>query len=64
MQKGMQQGEIKTARQDVMEVLELKFSPLPYVVKEKIKYCDDLNTLKNLHRQAILADSIDGLKLP
>ena len=64
MQQGMQQGLIKSTQQDVMEVLELKFSPLPYVFKEKIKYCDDLNTLKNLLRQAVLANSLDDLKLP
>ena len=64
MQQGMQKGQVEMAKQDVLEVLELKFPPLPYMVREKIEYCDDLNTLKDLHRQAILADSIDDLKLP
>jgi hypothetical protein len=64
MQQGMQQGEIKIARQDVLEVLELKFAQIPYLIKEKINYCDDLITLKNLLRQAVLITSIDKLKLP
>ena len=64
MQQEMQQGLIESTKQDVMEVLELKFATLPHWVQHKIANCNDLNTLKNLHRQAILADSIDELQLP
>ena len=64
MQQGMQQGKVETAKQAVIEVLELKFSQIPYLIREKINYCDDLITLKNLHRQAVLITSIDKLKLP
>ena len=63
MQQGMQQGLLKSTRQDVLEVLKIKFHKIPYLIKEKINYCNDLNILKKLHRQAVLLDSIDDLKL-
>ena len=62
IEKGIQQGAIQNAKQNVLEVLNLRFSSVPYLVKEKIEYCDDLNTLKKLLRQAALINSIDQLK--
>ena len=64
IEQGMQQGALTSTKQDIFEVLELKFSTILYRVKEKIKYCDDLSILKNLLRQAVLINSIDKLKLP
>lgn len=56
-------GAIKSAREDVLEVVKLRFSDAPYALLEKIKYCDDLKKLKRLHKQAVLAKSIDELAL-
>ena len=58
MQKGMRKGILKTARNSVLEALEVKFGTVPYPIKEKVLYCNDLNKLKQALRTAILIDSI------
>lgn len=59
--QGMQKGGIKTAIDDVMEVLKLRFGKVPLKVRRSIKACDDLGKLKQLLRQAILAKDISDL---
>jgi predicted transposase YdaD len=58
MQKGRQEGILETARNLVLEALEVKFGTIPYSIKEKVLYCNDLNRLKQALRTAILIDSI------
>ena len=57
------QGALKTAKEDVVEVLEIKFKDIPYPLKEKIEYCDDIKKLKKLFRQALRATSINELRI-
>ena len=63
IQKGLQKGSITTAQSDVIEVLEVKFDNVPYPIKEKILYCDDLQKLKQALRTAILLDDINKFKI-
>jgi len=63
IQKGLQKGSITTAQSDVIEVLEVKFGNVPYPIKEKILYCDDLQKLKQALRTAILLDDINKFKI-
>lgn len=51
------------ARDDVLEILEVRFKHIPYELKEKINYCDNVSKLKKLHRQALTIKTIDELNV-
>jgi hypothetical protein len=53
----MEAGIEKTARESVIEVLEMRFEVSPEVV-EILKSISDVPVLKQLHRQAIVTNSI------
>ena len=57
LQQGMQQGMQQKAREDILEVLEARFSTVPYTVTERLKQMEDLARLKVLLRQACTAAS-------
>jgi predicted transposase YdaD len=63
IQQGIQQGAIEIAQKDVIEVLILRFKTIPVAIKKKIERCESLNDLKLLHRQAVLINNINELKL-
>jgi hypothetical protein len=59
---GVQQGVQQSTREDVVEVLTLRFSdPHPAIV-ERIHAIDDTTLLKALHRQAVLAESLEKFR--
>ena len=53
-----QEGVLQKGREDVIEVLEVRFSDLPSDLVEKINQIEDLGLLKTLHRQAITIGSL------
>jgi hypothetical protein len=57
LSKGMHQGLCDA----ILDVLEVRFNEVPYSLKEKINYCDDLKKLKQLLRQAASIKTIDEL---
>jgi hypothetical protein len=59
---GIQKGKLETAREDILDVLELKFRKIPYSIKQKIKRCNNLQRLKQAHREAVLIDRIEDFK--
>jgi hypothetical protein len=62
IQQGIQQGIQKKAREDVVEVLTLRFSdPHPAIV-ERIHAIDDTALLKALLSQAVLAESLEKFR--
>ena len=56
--EGRREGRLENARNAVLEALEVKFGDIPYPIKEKVRFCDDLRRLKRAHRDAILVDDI------
>ena len=56
--EGRLEGILQNAKNAVLEALEVKFGTVPYPIKEKVLYCNDLNKLKQALRTAILIDSI------
>ena len=58
MQRGMQRGILQTAREDVLEVLSLRFQAVPPSLSERIHQLEDLSVLKELHRKAITVRSL------
>ena len=62
-EEGIRKGILENARNAVLEALEVKFGDVPYPIKEKIRYCDDLRKLKRAHRDAILIDAIEKFSI-
>lgn len=63
LMEGVHQGQLEKAREDVLEVLDSKSWDIPYTLKEKINYCDDLAELKAIFRKALRANSINELSI-
>ncbi len=58
IEKGIEQGMLNKARESVVEVLEVKFNSIPDDLKQTINNLDNLEVLKQLHRQAIVISSL------
>jgi hypothetical protein len=58
-EKGIQQGIQKNAREAIMDVLNLRFGEAQPATAERIHAIDDITTLKALHKQAVLAESLE-----
>ncbi len=52
------EGLVQKGREDVIEVLEVRFEALPNELVEKINQIEDLELLKTLHRQGITIGSV------
>jgi hypothetical protein len=59
MQRGVEQGALQTARESVLEVLEIRFEVVPPELIEAIDEIEDTSVLKQLLRQAIALDSLE-----
>lgn len=57
-QEGRQEG-LSGMRDNILTVLEVRFGETPLFIRERLQQTDDLAQLKQLHRQAILAASLD-----
>ncbi len=58
LQQGIKQGLLQTARDDVIEVLMIRFGELPKLLVKWIKFINNLTVLKNLHRQAVIVETL------
>ena len=56
-QEGISEGVIRKGQEDIIEVLEVRFSELPSALVEKINQIEDPDLLKTLLREAITIDS-------
>ncbi|MBW1940934.1 MAG: hypothetical protein JRI28_06110 [Deltaproteobacteria bacterium] len=59
IQQGMRQGVIKTNKENVIEILELRFGKIPPEIIDKINRTDDLSTLKRLLKKAVQIKEMD-----
>ncbi len=59
LQHGLQQGAARTAREDVLEALHLRFKRRPRAVTQRIRQLEDPSALKELLRTAITAASLE-----
>ena len=59
MQQGIQQGIIQKAKEDVIEVIELRFGKISPEIIDKINQTNDPAKLKELHKKAIQVKEID-----
>ncbi|HEY9710191.1 MAG TPA: hypothetical protein V6D48_18430 [Oculatellaceae cyanobacterium] len=61
-QEGIEQGSLQTARESVLEVLEIRFEVVPPELIEAINEIEDTSFLKQLHREAIAVDSLEAFQ--
>ena len=62
VQQGVQQGILQRARENVAEVLEIRFGTVTKTVLKKLKEIDDPDLLRILFRKAMGAESFDEFK--
>ena len=60
MQQGMQQGIIQNAKENIIEVLELRFEKISPEIIDKINQINDPAKLKKLHKKAVQIKKIDS----
>ena len=63
VQEGRQQGLEKATREDISEILEIRFGELPQEVVASLNGVKDLGRLKQLHRKALQVDSVRAFRL-
>ncbi len=56
---GMQKGEIKATRENIIDILATRFQSLPEGLINRILKLEDQNLLKTLVKKAAVADSVD-----
>ncbi|MCL1472715.1 hypothetical protein [Argonema antarcticum] len=64
-----EEGMIEKGREDIIDVLQIRFEDLPGELVQEINQIEDVEQLKTLHRQAVtigslaeFQDAIDRLK--
>jgi UTP-glucose-1-phosphate uridylyltransferase len=58
MEAGIQRGILQTRREDIKEILEMRFENIPLSLNEALNKINDELLLKSLHRQAITVNSL------
>ena len=60
-QEGLQEGSLKTKKDDVKSAILIKFKVLPKELEEKIESTDDIQTLDEMFKKVILANKIEEI---
>lgn len=63
IQQGIHQGIVKKAKEDVIEILKLRFGNISSEIIENINQIDDPARLKELFKQGIQIKAIDSFRL-
>ena len=58
--RGLELGEQARLREDVLEVLKVRFGSVPHEVEEQVRRLLELKTLEGLHRKAVLVESLEA----
>ena len=62
VQKGIHTGTLQKAREDVVEILEVRFEIAPVSIAKTINEIDDPSVLKMLHKKAATVNSLEEFK--
>ena len=63
IEQGIEQGERKAAIESLLDVLDVRFqSSEAQTLKPKIQSIEELQTLKQLHREALQVPSLDEFR--
>jgi len=55
---GREEGRLQTLREDILDVLEARFGPLPSALRERMNAVEDITRLKSRLRQAVTCGSL------
>ncbi|MCT7956095.1 transposase [Laspinema palackyanum] len=58
MERGLQQGTLQTQRENILDLLQVRFGEVPQSLVEVVNRLEDISTLKQLIRQTISVGSI------
>jgi len=61
IEEGVESGSRNCARSLLFQTVEIRFGQVPDELRTSINTCTSTEQLSNLHRQALLAKSIDEL---
>jgi len=61
-EKGMEEGELKTTRKLLLNLLFEKFNGVPTRISERIKQIEDQDVLDNLFHQAVRCDDMEAFE--
>jgi len=59
VEQGIQQGTLQKAKEDIIEVLKIRFIEVPDRLLEAINALNDVEVLKTLLRQAVTVEAIE-----
>ena len=62
LSQGVSQGIVQQRQEDVVEVLAVRFTEVPDALRDEIAAIEDLEQLKQLHRQAITISSLEAFQ--
>ena len=62
VEEGLQQGQVRAAREAVIDALEARFGEVPAEVVDRVQGVEDLAKLKVLLRQAVRAESLEAFR--
>ncbi len=60
--RGIRKGSLQTARSSLLQVLEVRFGPVPISLREQIDRSEDLSLLQAMHLEALRTDSISAIQ--
>jgi hypothetical protein len=63
IEKGFQKGQIMTFRQNILDLIELRFGEVPAPVRDRVNAETDLEKLQQWLRQAATCASLDAMSL-
>jgi thymidylate kinase len=59
IEKGLEKGIVQTAREAILDVLDIRFGQVPDSLRERVNAIGGERNLKDLHRRAILTPSLE-----
>lgn len=60
IKKGMQQGQLRTLREGIMDILHVRFEDVPAAATDTLNTIDDVARLQQLHRDAVTVSSVEA----
>jgi len=58
-EEGREEGILQKGREDVIDILEVRFERVPGPLRDRIQEIEDPDRLKSLHRQALLVEALE-----
>jgi flagellar biosynthesis/type III secretory pathway protein FliH len=63
LQRGIEEGQVIAGRQDVLELLEVRFGSVPEEVRERVNAETDRERLRQWHRLVAICPTLEDLRL-